>query len=128
VIHAHVKVLKTLKTLHSVVSFAAFEDYVQFSENTAHNSFHAFCNAVLHDTEMVSTFLPTMMTRQDADQARKLHTENIELMVQLFRLIIVTFIGTIVPRHGKVNLRMERMTSLPLFWKPVPFMIFSSGM
>jgi hypothetical protein len=68
--------LNTLKTLRFGVSFAAFEDYSQFSENTAHNSFHAFCDAVSHYTELVSTFLSTMMTRQDADQARKLHKEK----------------------------------------------------
>jgi hypothetical protein len=75
-VRAHVKVLNILKILRFGVSFVAFEDYFQFSESGVRLAFHAFCDAVSNDAELTSTFLPTMMTRQDAEKAQKLHKDK----------------------------------------------------
>jgi hypothetical protein len=61
-IKAHVKVLAVLKTLRFGVSFNAFTDYFKMDEGTVHQAFHAFCDTISSDDELLLTFLPTMMS------------------------------------------------------------------
>jgi hypothetical protein len=74
-IKAHVKVLAVLKTLRFGVSFNAFTDYFQLDEGTVRRAFHAFCDAISSDDELLSTFLPTMMSRDDAEKVVAKHKD-----------------------------------------------------
>jgi hypothetical protein len=71
-IRAHIKVLVVLKTLRFGVSFKAFEDYFQMSDVTVHRSFHAVCEVIASDEELLLAFLPNRMTRADATLACQL--------------------------------------------------------
>ncbi len=52
-VKAHVQVLAVLKTLHFGVSFNAFTFYFQMDKGTIRRAFHAFCNAISSDDELL---------------------------------------------------------------------------
>jgi hypothetical protein len=72
-IKAHAKVLAVLKTLCFDISFNAFTDYFQMDEGTICRAFHAFCDVISSDGELLSMFLPTMMSQDDAKKGVAKH-------------------------------------------------------